>query len=439
MQFKQISISEWRQFRDIKIDLHKRLTILTGPNGSGKSTVLSLLALSMSNVHHEPFMATPVNDRKSGRSGFTFSTLFSRLNPFRRHSSNFGDESVIIGTIEYTSGERGHLITVDRDKLQYQVTIQNLQNVVGFKIDSHRALPRYQPVAALPVSGIKPSDAFTYFAQSQSSYQRGELLQRNGRKVTNPIAPLKETLIGFAAFGADNAYMKAVPELVGLFDDFQGILRRVLPKEIGFIRLEVRSPEIVIVSRTGDFPIDSASGGLMAIIQTVWQVFLFTQANGNESVVLIDEPENHLHPSLQRDFLSNLVEAFPSIQFVVATHSPFIISSVKESTTYALRYSQLSRSSADSDSSSLENQNSAVTAFQVDMWSKAGSAARILDEILGVSVTIPVWAEKELETISSRFERAPLSKASINQLREDLKRAGLSEYFPEAVGKLNDD
>jgi hypothetical protein len=376
-------------------------------------------------MNEEPFMATPVNDNRSGKTGFSIGTLFARYNPFKRNPSLLPNtKRHDIGLITYASGDRAILQVDEQDTLQYQVDLNGRQLVSGFKISSHRALPRYQAVKNLPVSGIKPKDAFDYFADSLSTYQRGGGLHRNGTYVENPIAPLKETLIGFAAFGADNVHMKAVPELVGLYEDFQDILRTLLPKEIGFQRLEVRSPEIVVVTLTGEFPIDSASGGLMALIQTAWQIFLFIKANGSEAVVLIDEPENHLHPSLQRDFLSNLVRTFDQTQFVIATHSPFIISSVKESRIYALRY--VTR----------DDGSSAVSASLVDLESKAGTASKILDEVLGVSVTIPIWAENELDEISSKLETSEISQSSLNELRSDLERAGLSQFFPEAVGRI---
>ena len=48
--------------------------------------------------------------------------------------------------------------------------------------------------------------------------------------------------------------------------------------------------------------------------------------------MLIDEPENHLQPSMQREFLLALTEAFPNCNFIVATHSPFIVSSAADAT-----------------------------------------------------------------------------------------------------------
>ncbi|ELV8813207.1 AAA family ATPase [Vibrio vulnificus] len=48
-------------------------------------------------------------------------------------------------------------------------------------------------------------------------------------------------------------------------------------------------------------------------------------------VVLIDEVDLHLHPLWQRVILSSLEKNFPHIQFIVTTHSPFIVQSLRNS------------------------------------------------------------------------------------------------------------
>jgi predicted ATP-binding protein involved in virulence len=53
-------------------------------------------------------------------------------------------------------------------------------------------------------------------------------------------------------------------------------------------------------------------------------------------VVLIDEIDAHLHVSLQRKILSFLTKSFPKIQFIVSTHSPFVVSSVRDAVIYDL-------------------------------------------------------------------------------------------------------
>jgi predicted ATP-binding protein involved in virulence len=45
-------------------------------------------------------------------------------------------------------------------------------------------------------------------------------------------------------------------------------------------------------------------------------------------VVLIDELDLHLHPNWQRIVVGKLMEAFPKVQFIGTTHSPFIIQSL---------------------------------------------------------------------------------------------------------------
>lgn len=426
MIFKSINVEEWRQFRQVDITLHPRLTVLTGPNGSGKSTLLSLFSRCMENSTSEPFLATPIRDRMTGKSRFLLRSR-PRLTKIEIEETETADIQSI-GTITFDNGDFSPLYVSNANKLQYDVTIQTQTPIHGFMIGSHRAQPRYQAVTTLPVGGIAPKAALLYFLDSQRHYSRGDTFRREGRNINNPVAPLKESLIGFAAFGEDNANMKAIPELIGLFDKFQAILREVLPKEIGFEKLEVRSPEIIIISKTGEFPLDSASGGLMSIIQTTWQLFLFTNSNSNNSVVLMDEPENHLHPSLQRDFLSNIVRIFDTIQFIIATHSPFIVSSVRDCFIYALRYIEGDENRYFS--------GGAVSAESISRVGLAGTASKVLDEILGVPVTIPIWAETELDRITQKFQNEKLTKDSIDTLKSELINAGLSEFFPEAVGKL---
>ncbi len=47
--------------------------------------------------------------------------------------------------------------------------------------------------------------------------------------------------------------------------------------------------------------------------------------------VIIDEVDEHLHPALQSTILQALHATFPKIQFIVSTHAPLVMSSVKSS------------------------------------------------------------------------------------------------------------
>lgn len=52
-------------------------------------------------------------------------------------------------------------------------------------------------------------------------------------------------------------------------------------------------------------------------------------AQKTEGIVLIDEVDMHLHPSWQQKILHQLQTAFPAIQFIITTHSPQVISSIR--------------------------------------------------------------------------------------------------------------
>ena len=53
-------------------------------------------------------------------------------------------------------------------------------------------------------------------------------------------------------------------------------------------------------------------------------------------IAFIDELETHMHISMQKMALSFLTEMFPNIQFIVTTHSPFVISSLENALVYDL-------------------------------------------------------------------------------------------------------
>ena len=81
------------------------------------------------------------------------------------------------------------------------------------------------------------------------------------------------------------------------------------------------------------------SDGLKAMINIVSEIaYRCIQINGflkadcirkTPGVVLIDEVDLYLHPNWQRHILNDLQEAFPMIQFIVSTHSPFIVQSLQ--------------------------------------------------------------------------------------------------------------
>ena len=94
------------------------------------------------------------------------------------------------------------------------------------------------------------------------------------------------------------------------------------------------------------FGFDTLSDGYSSVILIVSDLMLRMEQDwlsGNnistydkEGIVLIDEIETHLHISLQKKILPFLIKFFPRIQFIVTTHSPYILNSVSNAKAYDL-------------------------------------------------------------------------------------------------------
>ena len=67
-----------------------------------------------------------------------------------------------------------------------------------------------------------------------------------------------------------------------------------------------------------------------------WLINNTTQSTSLEGIVLIDEVETHLHLALQRKIMPFLTRLFPNIQFIVSTHSPFVVNSIDNAVIYDL-------------------------------------------------------------------------------------------------------
>jgi energy-coupling factor transporter ATP-binding protein EcfA2 len=56
-----------------------------------------------------------------------------------------------------------------------------------------------------------------------------------------------------------------------------------------------------------------------------------------QAILLIDEIENHLHPTWQRRVIPALLEHFPQLQIFATTHSPFVVAGLKAGQVHQLR------------------------------------------------------------------------------------------------------
>lgn len=131
------------------------------------------------------------------------------------------------------------------------------------------------------------------------------------------------------------------------FDRFVKALRALLDNQSLQLSYDYKNYNFLIMEDgKNPFGFDQLSDGYSAVIQIVADLILRMERNwlkeGNlstydaEGIVLIDEIETHLHIGLQKTILAFLTEFFPNIQFIIATHSPYVLNSIDNCVIYDL-------------------------------------------------------------------------------------------------------
>lgn len=404
---EQIHLSNWRQFDNLTIDFNKQLTILTGANGSGKTTILNILSKAFGEYIN---FVSNVNETTDGSINYSSSVIG---NLEERRDSNY--KSSIIGNVKYNSAIVPILVPEDVSTT-YNITLKDAKPCEGLYIDSHRSQFKYKKVDNIPTHALKREEIYTAYHNYKTLALSDTYYNPNEQGATKHI---KEAIISLATFGPGNAYVKTNQEALNIFEGFQVVLSKILPPKIGFKKLSIEIPEVILETNSGKFPIDAVSGGIASIIELAWMIYMYAPSE-EAFTVLFDEPENHLHPELQQTLLPNLLESFPNVQFVVATHNPFIISSVESSTIYVLKY----------------NDNNKVVSTLLNNITKAASSNEILRDVLGITSTIPLWASSKIELLINETISEGLSENSLSKFREEMGKLGFDNVIPTALNHL---
>lgn len=415
--FSEIHIKEWRQFSDVNIVFHDHLTVLTGANGAGKTTILNLLSKC---VGWEPQFVSSYEQDDKGLSKYVNSIIDrakSLINVFANGKSGKTVEMDKLGNIIFSDGISVDLVLPDNvSGGTYGIKLNGETTVKGVYVTSHRPNFPYKAVKAIPTTVATRKQIYKKYDDFNKTYVFDTY--RDPEKIS-ATSLIKETLASLAIFGYGNPSVTPNESARALFEGYIDILKIVLPPEIGFESISVVVPEVMLCTKSGNFPIDAVSGGISSIIDITWQLYMF--ADPSESfVALIDEPENHLHPELQKNFLGNLIKAFPNVQFIIATHNPFMITAQKDSNVYVLDY----------------NDDYKVFSCQLDYVNRAGTSNTVLRDVLGISSTMPLWAEETLDAIVEKYSKLNFTNETLSQLRAELSTIGLADYIPESIARV---
>lgn len=131
------------------------------------------------------------------------------------------------------------------------------------------------------------------------------------------------------------------------FNRFEKALRVLLENESIKMEYDYRNYNFLL-HQDGRLPFgfNELSDGYSSVIQIVTNLIMRMEQNwllkgelsnyNVEGIALIDELETHLHIELQRKILPFLVTFFPRVQFIISTHSPYVLTSISDATIFDL-------------------------------------------------------------------------------------------------------
>lgn len=140
------------------------------------------------------------------------------------------------------------------------------------------------------------------------------------------------------SFARDDNEREVVEKIDRWFERLENRLRQIFDVNELELRFDRKSYNFDIIVDGGlPFSFNTLSDGYSAIISIVTELLLRMEAHDVKSydlegIVIIDEIETHLHVDLQKKILPFLTDFFPKIQFIVTTHSPFVLSSLSNAT-----------------------------------------------------------------------------------------------------------
>ena len=199
------------------------------------------------------------------------------------------------------------------------------------------------------------------------------------------------------------------------FVSFESLLKQIYQDDNLKLEFNYKDYSFWICTEGKRFKFTQLSDGFAAALDIVADLIMKMQDDNSltrdyqkEGIVLIDEIETHLHLGLQKIIMPLLAQVFPNIQFIVTTHSPFILSSMPNAVAYDLEHREVLND---------------LTEYSYESLAEGYFGVR----------TQSSYAEMQLETLRKLLEKeiwTDADKVEIRQLKSDF------EKIPETVSPL---
>ncbi len=335
MRLKAFKIENFKSIQNTEIFLDEKLNVLTGANNCGKTTIIEAIALWV-----ECFEKLVSRAKKTVKGHYNAGDYI--LGPSTNRYFEFGEiasvraphfEDVFINrNIKKTIKLTVTLVSVE-NKIELKIPISirsstksryaiKLENESSFKYRTFNALFVNWPnpiseVYASPVASINLSEAFVTGPQLQEQLKKRE----SGKVFRNRLYKLYHSS-SFQKFESDVSYI--------LYDT------GTIPKIHFYCTSDINRDKIVSFNfKLDSDPVDVEKdiallgSGSLQIIEILLDIYNFVEEKKDLILVLLDEPDSHIHRDMQRRLLEVLKRSASNSQIVMTTHNEALIRSTR--------------------------------------------------------------------------------------------------------------
>lgn len=379
---KNIHINKLFHLNDFDIPISKEEfphLIITGKNGSGKTVLLNAIS---------DFLNIIKNDKSADFLGYD-----KGLESWNNILKNAADEH---GKMQ--AQQQIDYFSKQIENLYGKIDLQS--DLLGSIIEKYNSgefvIAFYQADRKVKMSEPKNPTKPVY-------NKKGDVKDTATSQFLNFLSDLKIQ----EALARNEKQTKDADEINAWFEDFEGMLRQIYQDDNLSLEFNYRDYSFKICTEGKKFKFTEVSDGFAAVLDIVADLILkmqddnsLTRSYQKEGIVLIDEIETHLHLALQKVIMPLLTKVFPNIQFIITTHSPFVLSSMPNAVAYDLEHQKV-----------LDN----LTEYSYESLAEGYFGVR----------TQSSYAEMQLETFKKLLAKDELSdadKVEIKQLKSDFEK-----------------
>ena len=347
---EKLLIKEVRDIKNLEIELDKekrKHLIITGKNGCGKTSTL----LEINNLLN-----------KLINNGFgTIESHQKNIKVYQDALSNSANtiklykDDILREQKKYNlANQNPKKIQIENNIKSYNANITNeTKNIAKYKNEIENLKQKIENFSKVDLTFSNQNEIYTdivnrkfilaYFAAKRenkprvtTAIQNINLTPNYNTDTSNLHTRFIEYMVKLRADMLDakeEGETLEVDRIKSWFENFEKSLRELFGAEDLILKYYRGELNFKIEYDDKSFGLNELSDGYSSLLAILTELILRMEAHAvkaydMQGVVLIDEIETHLHVELQKKILPFLVSFFPKVQFIVTTHSPFVLSSL---------------------------------------------------------------------------------------------------------------